>query len=82
MATASCRVTDSPVGMPRTPVTDVTGPNELGPSGPSGPEDAEIFTATVGPGETFRMTATGAGDLDDAHDFDLILYEGVGESCA
>ena len=74
--------TTSPVdvGMTRSSFTDVTGPGELGPSSPSGPKDAEIYTTTVAPGETFTMTATGTGGLESVYDFDMVLYAGVADS--
>jgi hypothetical protein len=70
------------LGMSRTGYTDVTGPNELGSSAPSGAKDAEIFTATVGAGETITVTAKGLGDLVDVYDFDMVLYAGVSEAYA
>ena len=70
------------LGMTRTGFTDVTGPNEIGPSAPSGAKDAEIFTATVGAGETIEVTARGVGDLVDVYDFDMVLYAGVSEAYA
>ena len=70
------------LGMTRTGFTDVTGPDELGPSAPSGAKDAEIFTATVGVGETITVTAKGTGDLVDVQDFDMVLYAGVADAYA
>ena len=72
--------TTSPLDMTRTDVTGVTGAGDLGPSAPSGAKDAEIYTATVAPGETITVSAAGLGALVDVQDFDMVLYSGVADT--